>query len=482
MPALIEMMDVSVKTSTGRAIFEGLSSSIADEHVAVVGRNGVGKSTLLALLAGITEVSSGRVEVRGKPHYLPQADELGAPHSRGELRRLALERAQASSAEILLLDEPTLHLDETAVEWLLAWLATWRGCLIVASHDRRLLADFRHFFVVSEAGCHYFGGSLAELETHLERDHRALEQRYVRNLNRLTEAEEHTARVARRKARKRRSGRCRELDRATPRIRLNQKRDHAQVSHGRLAKLREARLSALRGWTQSTRRALSVNLSLDLAIPRLPPDTGNGVLALSDVSQSTGGRSLFRAINLRFGRERVAVVGPNGAGKTTLLEIMFGLRQPEFGSVHGDLSKIGWIEQGGRNWLLDESLRSHLFGLGMPADDSARTLVSHKFPLALAERPLRYLSPGERVRAALIALFARVPSVELLILDEPTFSLDLVGLRGLTRALQLWPGGLVVASHDRAFLAALGMDRTIMLAGSDSSHYQLDITTDPGDH
>ena len=88
-------------------------------------------------------------------------------------------------------------------------------------------------------------------------------------------------------------------------------------------------------------------------------------------------------------------------------------------------------------------------------------LVAHKFPLGLAERPLRSLSPGERTRAALICLFQRSPAVELLVLDEPTFSLDLVGQRALTNALKAWPGGLLVASHDRAFLAAI--DATTLL-------------------
>jgi ATPase subunit of ABC transporter with duplicated ATPase domains len=321
----------------------------------------------------------------------------------------------------------------------------------------------RHFFVLSEAGGHYFGGCLAELEQHLEREHQALERRYLRNLNRLAEHEAHSEQLARRKARKKRRGRCSELDRATPRIRLNQKRDHAQVSHGRLTKLREARVAALRGWTQATRRALNVSLSLELSVPDLPPASGQEVLTLQGVSASASGRTLFEALDLRLGRERVAVVGPNGAGKTTLLEIMLGQRPPEHGTARATLSKIGWIEQGGRNWALDESLRSHLLGFGISSGDCARLLVSHRFPLALAERSLCSLSPGERARAALIALFARSPSVEVLVLDEPTFSLDLVGLRALTRALKLWPGGLVVASHDRAFLDELGVDRTISL-------------------
>lgn len=90
-------------------------------------------------------------------------------------------------------------------------------------------------------------------------------------------------------------------------------------------------------------------------------------------------------------------------------------------------------------------------------------LVAHKFPLALGQRPLRSLSAGERARAALICLFARLPAPELLILDEPTFSLDLLGQRALTQALRAWPGTLVVASHDREFLSQINVDRTIAL-------------------
>jgi ATPase subunit of ABC transporter with duplicated ATPase domains len=464
MQAHIELSDVAVKTATGRSLFEGLNLCLGEEHVALVGRNGVGKSTLLSLLAGVTRLTSGQLKLRSKPYYVPQHDALTQPLSRGELRRAALAAAQASDAEILLLDEPTLHLDEEAVAWLRAWLSQRRGSVIVASHDRRLLADIRHFFVVSEAGCHYFGGSLAELEEHLEHEHELLERRYARNLNRLAAKEMHTEQVARRRARKKRSGRARELDRATPRIRLNQKRDHAQVSHGRLAKLREARLAALREWTQATRRALSVSLSTEVQVPDVPPDSGKPVLVMRGVSQSVEGRQLFDAIDLRLGRERIAVVGPNGAGKTTLLEIMVARRSPENGCALAELAKVGFIEQGGKNWLLDESLRSYLLGLGFSSEEAAGVLVSHKFPLGLAERSLCSLSPGERARAALIALFSRSPTVEVLVLDEPTFSLDLVGLRALTQALKHWRGGLVVASHDRAFLDALDMDRTIQLS------------------
>jgi len=463
MPALLELSSVSVNAPGGRPLFAGLDLQIEREHVALVGRNGVGKSSLLSVLAGSVEPAAGRVIARGRRYLVNQADERTRPLSAGQLRRAVLEDAHTSGAEILLLDEPSEHLDASAVSWLRAWLRDWPGCLIVACHDRRLLSDFRHFFVVGESGCRYFGGSLAELDAELEREHLAGERRYIQNLNRLAAEEEHALQVTRRKARKKRQGRTRELDRATPRIRLNQKRDQAQVSHGRLAKLREARLASLRAWTQSTRRALKVGLALDLSLPVLPAEVDPELLALEGVSLRIGPRGLFESLDLRLGRERIAVVGPNGAGKTSLIELMLGRRRPDAGRATRKLSKIGYIDQGGTNWRLDDTLLAQLSLLGASPESAAQSLVAHKFPLALGQRPLLSLSPGERTRAALICLFARAPCIELLILDEPTFGLDLLGQRALTQALRAWSGGLVVASHDQEFLAEIGSDRTLRL-------------------
>jgi ATPase subunit of ABC transporter with duplicated ATPase domains len=219
----------------------------------------------------------------------------------------------------------------------------------------------------------------------------------------------------------------------------------------------------LRDWTAASRRALDVKLALELPVPVLPPAPDQPLLILRGVSANVAGRALFEGLDLTVSRNRVALVGPNGAGKTTLVEIVTRQRRPDSGFAHSDLSRIGYIAQGGGNWLLDCSLREHLLELSIPDADAARILVTHRFPLALAERPLRSLSPGERARAALIALFSRTPAVEVLVVDEPTFSLDLVGQRALEEVLRLWPGGLVVASHDREFLAGLGIEQTIEL-------------------
>jgi ATPase subunit of ABC transporter with duplicated ATPase domains len=217
---------------------------------------------------------------------------------------------------------------------------------------------------------------------------------------------------------------------------------------------------ATRVGTKATRRALGVSLSLALPMPALP-ERVDDVAILRDVSAYADDRCLFASIDLRVARQRIAVVGANGAGKTTFLDIVLGRRAPMSGSARCDPGRVGAIAQGGADWMLDESLVSYL-GVEADTDDLASLLVAHKFPLALGERPLRSLSPGERARAALICLFRR-PGVELLVLDEPTYSLDLVGQRAVTEALRAWPGGLMVASHDRAFLSAIGVDTVISL-------------------
>jgi ATPase subunit of ABC transporter with duplicated ATPase domains len=186
---------------------------------------------------------------------------------------------------------------------------------------------------------------------------------------------------------------------------------------------------------------------------------------LRDVTVQRGSRVLLESLDLVISRERVALVGPNGAGKTSLLEVALGCARPSRGLAGRDLSKIGSIAQGAADWRLQESLLETLLlqDPQLEPESAARLLAAHRFPLLLAQRPLASLSPGERTRAALLTLLQRRPAPELLVLDEPTFSLDLLGQRALADVLRAWPGGLLVASHDRAFLQAIGITRTVEL-------------------
>ncbi len=503
--ALVEVRGLSLDTIEGRPLFRELSVSLGRDRVAVIGRNGAGKTTLLRLLAGECSTDRGSVLRRTRPMLVRQEPDLhqarltarrlhqrahldrSSHHvlmrdlralglrslrelaeadrlSRGEARKVLLLAAKLDRPELLLLDEPTEDLDEAGIAWLCRWLPRWDGGLMVVSHHRPVLRCFEHFFLIAESGCRYAPGTFDDLQRSLEQREEARQRQYVMNLNTLADQERHNERVCRRRQRKKNVGRLHELRRRTSRSRLNEKRSYAQQSQGRVAKIRDNRIAAARGWAKATRRALTVDLPLSQCVPELRVDECREVIRLEGVGSTMEGRCLFAQVDIRVGRDRLAIIGPNGAGKTTLLHTMLGQVQPTTGRATQALERIGSIAQGATDWMLDDSLLHQLQALGdAPLEDLAAQLWAHRFPLALAQRPLGSLSPGERVRAALICLFARAPVVDLLVLDEPTHSLDFVGLAALSATLNAWPGGLVVASHNREFLESIGIERTIVL-------------------
>lgn len=504
---VLDVRGLDADTPEGRPLFRDLSVGIGHERAAIVGRNGVGKSTLLRILAGQAPLARGSVVRRGEVVLVPQDPEdheveratrrlralalgdgararalardaaeagLGSPlawaagpPSRGEARKRLLLAAKHSPAALLLLDEPTEDLDEAGVAWLCRWLRAWERGAIVASHHRGLLQGFEHFLLVAESGCRHVATGFEGLEQMLEAEARAREHAYVQRLRRLEQQEREDEQIRRRRERKKNVGRLHELRRRTSRCRLNEKRGQAQVSQGRAAAIREDRIAAVRGWARAARRALTVRLPLVLQRPVLPPGQGRPLVALEGVAMAAGDRVLFSGVSLRLERQRLAIVGPNGAGKTTLVRLMLGEVRPTAGTARAELDRVGVIAQGAEGWATDESLLEHLVRDAAAAslDEAAAMVVAHELPLALAERPLRSLSPGERVRAALVCLFRRAPGVELLVLDEPTAGLDFVGIAALQRALAAWPGGLVVVSHDRELLDGIGIDQTLRLDG-----------------
>lgn len=462
---ILRASKLRVETEEGRTLFRDLSLSLEREAVALVGRNGVGKSTLLRVLAGESQPFAGQMECRGSRAFVPQRLPLDG-QSPGEARRARLEEARDDAPELLLLDEPTRDLDAKGIHWLRDWLASWSGGLLVASHRAAVLNLFEHFFVVEESGCRYFSGSFDALKADFEHRRRVEEQRYVTRLKQFEASERRNETILRRRRRKKNLGRLHELGRNPSRAQLGAKTSYAQESQGRSAKIRAQRAASERAKGETLRRALKVELQLSIAFPRLPEDHARVNIDLRGVSLWRGRKLLFNNVDLTIRRERVAIVGPNGVGKTSLLELALGERRPATGTVMTAHSRVGVITQGAENWMREESLLSVLLlqSGAHSAAEIADLLHAHQFPFALAERPLSSLSPGERVRAALIGLCHQPSPPELLVLDEPTSSLDFLAIQSLTRSLRAWRGGLLVVSHDDEFLGDLGIDRRLRLA------------------
>jgi ATPase subunit of ABC transporter with duplicated ATPase domains len=470
---LLHAHGLTLHAPGGRALFRDLTLILdRGDRVALIGRNGIGKSTLLAVLAGTADADAGEVVCHGQRVLVPQggSPEAGPAGSPGERRRRRLQQAFDADPDLLLLDEPTHDLDQPARDWLTSELRRWRKGLLVVSHDRQLLREFGDFFLAAESGCRHFQGSFEALLATLAHEQAETERAYVRQLERLSAHEQRQLRIRQRRQRKKNVGRVRELKRGTPRIRLNSKRSHAQEKQGKRDRIQQARIEAARDWAVAARRSLAVDLPLSAVLPRLAGAALQPIARAEQLSARRGDRVLFENLSLDIRRQRLAVIGPNGSGKTILLELLAGVRDPGGGRVSSRPERIGYIAQDAANWCLDESLLSHLLHESEVTPHAAASCMRvHRFPLALAQRPLRSLSPGERLRAALICILQRASPPELLILDEPTSHLDLVGHDALQGLLQQWTGGLVVASHDEEFLVGIRVDERLALGNGYSS-------------
>jgi ATP-binding cassette subfamily F protein uup len=445
----------------------------AGDRIGVVGRNGDGKSTLLALISGAEEPDAGVVTRTGGVRLaaLGQGDELDAsqtiraelvggradhewaadarfrsvldgllggvaisrfpqgldtviaPLSGGERRRIALAKTLLDDPELLLLDEPTNHLDVEGVDWLARHLAARRGTLLVVTHDRWFLdAVCTATWEVTDQTVHqYEGGYAAYVLARAERDRQAAAR------------EDRRQQLMRKELAWLRRG---------PPARTSKPKFRIEAANALIADEPDPR----------DRAEL-----LRFAARRL----GDKVLDAEDVTVAYDGASaaVLRRVTWRLGPgDRVALVGVNGSGKTSLINVLDGSLMPDGGTVdRGQTVRIAHLSQdtaeipGGLRVL--EALeavrgRATLAGgeqltAGMLAErfgfrgDRARTLVKD-------------LSGGERRRLQLMRLLMDEPNV--LLLDEPTNDLDIDTLTALEDLLDGWPGTLVVVSHDRYFV------------------------------
>lgn len=454
---------LQLDTAHGRPLLRDLHVSLeAGDRVALIGRNGIGKSTLLRAIASSEQ---GSIKFRGHLCWVPQHLAADSELSPGQHRRAHLQTALRKRPELLILDEPTQDLDADGVDWLRNALGGFNGTLLVVSHDPRLLDDFADFFVIAEQGCWHLHGSLHHLRKALREQEEEQADRYRRHLARLEQAERNNARDAARRERKKQRGRATELERRAARAVLNSKRSSAQETQAKRRQVREDRMALRRDAAHLARRALTVHLPLSLALPDLSRASPRSILHMENVATSYGATPLWEGITLSLRHQRILITGKNGSGKSTLAKSMVGEHRPREGRVWRDLSRIGYIGQQAENIRQQGSVIDTLLTQSDAFDfqGALQLLQAHRFPRSLASHPLRSLSPGERLRAALLCLSLRKPTPELLILDEPTDSLDLHGQDAVTEFLNAWPGGLVVITHDPRLIRQVRFDDQLAL-------------------
>ncbi len=361
--------------------------------------------------------------------------------SGGELTRASLGRALAGDPDLLLLDEPTNHLDIAALEWLEQHLVSLGAAIVLVAHDRWFLEAVGTSVLELEAGKgRFFDG----------RWHAWRREKAARELSLGRAIERQQAEIER-------------LERFVTRFRAG--------TRARQAQSRVKRLEKIERLSRDTTDGAALQFSF-----KAPERSGRVVFELDDASISAGDKRLLENAEMWLERgEHVSIVGANGTGKTTLIETLSGRREPLQGKLRtGHNVKIGYLSQHADELApgLDPAGRPQRHGTArtvLEAAQRATGLTPGKARALLggflfsgedAEKPLEALSGGERRRLSLAILVHSGANV--LILDEPTNHLDLESREALEGALKAFPGSLLLVSHDRALLDAIGT-RTIAI-------------------
>ena len=446
-----------------KVIFDDVSLGIhSGDKIGVIGVNGTGKTTLLKIIAKINEPDKGQIICGNgiRVSYLPQNPEFpkkqsileyvmdgkehqdwkteseaktiltklgiydfdeGCDHlSGGQKKRVALARTLVDPTEVLILDEPTNHLDNDMVLWLEEFLNSFRGVLIMVTHDRYFLDRVTNKIVEIDKG------KLYEYDT---------------NYSGFVELKVQREEMELATERKRQSLLRVEMEWMKQGIKARGTRQRARTE--RFEELKNAKGPSMQQ-----------NVEMDSISIRL----GKTTIELEHISKGFGDKHLindFSYIVLRD--DRIGFIGPNGCGKSTLMKMIMGILKPDEGNITiGDTVKIGYFAQENEDMTGDIRVIDYIRNVAEYIQttkgqaSASQMLDRFLFPPELQYTPLDKLSGGEQRRLYLLKVLMEAPNV--LILDEPTNDLDIQTLTILEDYLDTFAGIVITVSHDRYFL------------------------------
>ena len=449
-----------------KVLFQDVTFGIHEgDKIGVIGINGTGKSTLLKIIAGIEETDEGTI-VKGngvRIGYLPQNpvfekgmtvldyvagteqermldivkeseaktiltklgifdfDQKVDVLSGGQKKRIALAKVLVDRYEILVLDEPTNHIDNEMADWLEQYLNQYKGVLIMVTHDRYFLDRVTN--------------KIVEIDNHTLYSY---DENYSGFLKLKAERED--------------------MERASYRKTQSiLKTELAWMMRGARARStkQKARIERFEELKQVERPKEEETVQLDSVGTRL----GKKTIELRNICKSYGEKTLidgYSYIVLR--NERIGIIGANGCGKSTLIKIINGIVTPDSGEVEiGDTIKIGYfaqenqhMEEGGMRVIAYIRNVAEYIETAKGTASASQMLERFLFSPSMQYTPIEKLSGGEKRRLYLLRVLMEAPNV--LILDEPTNDLDIATLTILEDYLDSFSGIVITVSHDRYFL------------------------------
>lgn len=512
-------------------LFSHINLSIQrHDKIALIGNNGSGKSTLLKILAGQLRPSEGLVKAESTPYYVPQIYgqfndytvgqalrieekftalqeilagkvteanlsllgddwnieercheafahwQLGALDlsqkmetlSGGQKTKVFLAGIMIHSPDIVLLDEPSNHLDAPGRAILYDYIKTTSNTLLIVSHDRTLLNLLQTVYELSKRGITVYGGNYDFYTEQKHIENEALSNDLKSKEKALRKAKETERESLERQQKLDSRGKKLQEKAGLPRISMNTLKNNAEKSTSRMKDVHAEKVGAISQELSQLRKEVADVDAMKIGFEDTPLHKGKILVSAENILVGFNGRSLWKAplsFQITSG-ERIAVKGPNGSGKTTLIKLITGDLKPDFGTLFRADNQCIYLDQ-------DYSLIQNGLSIYEQAQHyNTGKLQEHEVKIRLNrflftknewEKSCENLSGGEKMRLILCCLTISNQAPDMIILDEPTNNLDIRNMEILTAAVNEYKGTLLVISHDAYFLAQINVERTIEL-------------------
>ncbi|KQB42366.1 ribosomal protection-like ABC-F family protein [Flavobacterium aquidurense] len=528
---MLILQNISYKHSNTDLLFDNIGFTINNqEKIALIGNNGVGKSTLLKIIASELQPSNGELKVNSEPYYIPQIfgqynhltigealrvnDKLNAltailegnvteenltvlnddwtieercytalkywqlsdldltqkieTLSGGQKTKVFLAGISIHEPELVLLDEPSNHLDHAARELLYNFIDSTNSSLIIVSHDRKLLNLLNTVYELSKRGISIYGGNYNFYAEQKEIEKTALNQDLHSKEKALRKAREKERETIERQQKLDARGKKKQEKSGVARIMMNTLRNNAENSSSKLKSVHVEKIDGISKELRELRSALPDVDQMKFGFDNSGLHKGKILFKANAINYSYKERLLWKKdLNIEIiSGERIVLKGNNGSGKTTLIKIILEKLEPKSGTVYSAQNKSVYIDQDYS--LINNELKVYdqaqqFNSSGLEEHEIKMRLNRFLFHREYWDKPCSALSGGEKMRLMLCCLTINNGSPDIIILDEPTNNLDIQNIEILSAAINEYKGTLIVVSHDESFLEEINIEKTIQL-------------------